>query len=464
MQQSWTNFYHDFATSKLRTAACIFYLTLTLSTAVAGSTERNNGAAIPATPGSSEAPGWFATYDWNLNENQSPLLNLPDQINAGTELAIAFPMGEFRLPLFQSLDFNQSSGKYTLQLIASVSPHTRTIELKETGAPGSYASSEGAEAYLLDNKDVKTIRANDATEYTFVRFTDGAIRCIRVKVRGGAIITLVYTRGNLIHGLVDSLGRTVKFNYADQHIDSISQTWVANSVAVSRNWPVGTSRNQVKLAHASYSRPLGLRPAKPIPNNAVTPQYTPAMAANDRLLAEIFGGPGAVAAADGFEPAELADQYPRYRGDLIADDGRAIRGHLSYAMHLYGNAKGTGDLALYVPAGFTSHSPEPSPTDAAMTFYYPRLGNLTNVTLAVFHVANFTIANEGNRIRIGNIGGPGGSVASYKHSHIEFYRGDTGLPSTATRPQLRIDPASVFGSGSETASRSTLARSARRSE
>jgi len=111
-----------------------------------------------------------------------------------------------------------------------------------------------------------------------------------------------------------------------------------------------------------------------------------------------------------------------------------------------GNARGTGDSALYVPAGFTSHSPEPTPTDAAITFYYPRLGNLTNVTLAVFHVANFAITHEGGRIRIGNIGGPGGSFASYKHSHIEFYRGNTGLPSTSMRARLRIDPVTVFSS------------------
>ncbi|HEX3231258.1 MAG TPA: hypothetical protein VHQ95_19925, partial [Pyrinomonadaceae bacterium] len=77
-------------------------------------------------------------------------------------------------------------------------------------------------------------------------------------------------------------------------------------------------------------------------------------------------------------------------------------------------------------------------------FYYPRLGNLTDVTLAVFHVANFQMVPEGNRVRIGNIGGPGGSSPLYKHSHIEFYRGNRGLPSAAARAALRIDPVTVF--------------------
>ena len=97
-----------------------------------------------------------------------------------------------------------------------------------------------------------------------------------------------------------------------------------------------------------------------------------------------------------------------------------------------------------MPSGFTQHSDQPSPTDAVVLFYYPKLGNLKDVTLAVFHVADFQISYEGERVRIGNIGGPGGSSSAYKHSHIEFYRGNTSLPSLPARARLRIDPARVF--------------------
>src|ERR1044072_6911095 len=113
-------------------------------------------------------------------------------------------------------------------------------------------------------------------------------------------------------------------------------------------------------------------------------------------------------------------------------------------MHLYGSADGTVDSRLYVPAGFTTHSAQPSPTDAVVTFYYPNLGNLLDVTLAVFHVADFQISNEGARVLIGRIGGPGGASPLYKHSHIEFYRGNSGLPSLSSLAGLRIDPAKVF--------------------
>lgn len=184
---------------------------------------------------------------------------------------------------------------------------------------------------------------------------------------------------------------------------------------------------------------------KKMPRNAVTSAYTDEMAATDRLLAKIFGGPGAVAAANSFEPAGLSNQYPLYRGDILGDSGRTLKGHLSRAMHLYGSFDGRGETSLYVPDGFTSHSGSPTPTDAAVTFFYPRLGNLTNVTLAVFHIANFSISRESGRVRVGTVGGRGGSYEFYRHSHIDFYRGNTGLPPASMREGLRIDPAAVFG-------------------
>ena len=195
-----------------------------------------------------------------------------------------------------------------------------------------------------------------------------------------------------------------------------------------------------------------------MPQNALISVYTNEMAATDRLLAKIFGGPGAVAAANSFEPVGLSNQYPLYRGDLLGDNGRILTGHLSHAMHLYGSVDGRGETSLYVPAGFTSHSGSPTPTDGAVTFFYPRLGNFSNVTLAVFHIANFAISQESGRVRIGTVGGRGGSYAYYRHSHIEFYRGNTGLPSASARQNLRIDPAAVFGEIPTTARLRKVAR------
>jgi hypothetical protein len=305
---------------------------------------------------------------------------------------------------------------------------------------------------LTEEGDAKLISTDDGTVYTFAELADGELHCSQIKDRAGHVIDLGYTDAASLAKITDTSGRTIRFSYTKDYVSSITQTWGSGVTRKKKKtWAIDTDttveERSVNFAHA--------RPAttKRIPTNAVKPTYTEEMAASDLTLANIFGGEGAMAAANGFEPAGLGTQYPLYRGDFVGDDGVVRRGHLSYAMHLYGNADGTGELGVYVPAGFISHSAEPTPNDAAVSFYYPRLGNLTDVTLVVFHVANFLITPEGERIRIGDIGGRGGSVASYKHSHIEFYRGNTGLPSAAARASLRIDPAVVFGSPTATASR-----------
>jgi len=407
----------------------------------------SSAEAVEAAPKTAGLP----SSNWNLTRQDQPLLNLPAQINNVSDWMLAYPMGNLRFPVLQSLRFNQSSNQYVVKLLNSRGEGAQDVLLKMSAESRAYVSNTG-ELSLADNRGAKTITIA-GTEYLFVQFTDGFDRCVRIKTAGGSTVNLVYGKDNLLRGLLDARGRAVRLSYEGGQVTSVTQTWTANAASFSKTWSVGRQpeREQVKLAHAASPRPVVAKFSKPIPNNAITTQYTSTMAANDRQLAGIFGSSNAVAAANSFEPAALGSQYPLYRGDLIASNGRLLRGHLSYAMHLYGNAQGTGDSSLYVPAGFISHSSEPGPTDAAVTFYYPRLGNLTDVTLAVFHVAHFSISYEGSRVRIGEIGGPGGSVNGYKHSHIEFYRGNTGLPSASAREHLRIDPSTVFSSSANVA-------------
>lgn len=421
-------------------------LTLVLSSAPAGAK-----ATHPEAIASHDNSEGIATYNWNLSERQRPLLDLPDQLTANLELSLSYPMVRFAFPLFQSLYFNKRSDEYMLMVVPKVGRRAGLISLRRTGQANTY-NDRTTGFLLVDQNDVKIIRSSDGIEYTFARFGDGEFRCSRVRDGHSPALTLAYANDNLLQGIVETGGRTIRLNYQSSLFASITQTWNVNSTLLSRTWKISENQLSAQRAHADYSLPKLLRMAKPVPRNATTPNYTCEMAESDRTLARIFGDPGAVAAANGFEPEALASEYPLYRGDVVADDGRRLRGHLSFAMHLYGSADGSGGSAVYVPAGFMSHSVGPTPTDAAVTFYYPRLGKLTNITLVVFHVANFGIRYEGGRVRIGNIGGPGGSSAPYKHSHIEFYRGNTGLPASAARPNLRIDPVSVFDPGAQAAS------------
>lgn len=402
--------------------------------------------------GATAADTGAPAFKWNLSDKESPLLGLANnQLKAGIDQSLSYPLDQLRFPIFQSLSYDDQRARFLLPSFSSESKGTHFIEFAPTDKKNTYTSGDGTNLKLVDNDSMKVVATPNGTRYIFVRYPDGEFRCATIRDANGASLNLLYTANGLtLHGLVDSSGRTITFNYSSEGIRSLTQTWMADSTGLTKTWLVddesdGAANADVKYSHAvSSSRAITTLSTKAVPSNALVRQYTTAMGESDKLLAHIFGGPDAVAGANGFEPAGLASSYPLYRGDIIGDDGVERRGHLSYAMHLYGNADGTHSCPLYVPAGFTQRSDQPSPTDAVMTFYYPRLGNLTDVTLAVFHIADFQISNEGDRVRIGSIGGPGGSSASYKHSHIEFYRGNTGLLPLAERASHRIDPTTIF--------------------
>ncbi|HMJ25172.1 MAG TPA: hypothetical protein VK475_05065 [Pyrinomonadaceae bacterium] len=407
-----------------------------------------NSKLVSATPADAGAPA----FQWNMSDKGLPLLGLANnQLKPGIDQSLSYPLDQFRFPIFQALSYDDERARFLLPSFTPENKGVHFIEFAPAEKKNTYTSIDGTNLKLTDNDSMKVVATSSGARYIFVRYPDGEFRCASIRDPGGASLNLLYTANGLVlHGLVDSSGRTITFNYSSDGIGSVTQTWMADSTGLTRTWLVGeqpetAANSEVKYSHAIGSpRAFVSAFAKAVPSNAIVRRYTTTMADSDKTLAHIFGGPDAVAGANGFEPAGLAAAYPFYRGDIIGDDGVERSGHLSHAMHLYGNADGTRSCPLYVPAGFTQHSDQPSPTDAVMTFYYPRLGNLTDVTLAVFHIADFQITNEGDRVRIGSIGGPGGSSASYKHSHIEFYRGNTGLLPLAERPRYRIDPATVF--------------------
>ncbi len=398
--------------------------------------------ATVSTGPEASAPG----FRWNVSNKALPLLGIPNShLTPGLDQTLSYPLANFNFPIFQALNYDDEHARYLLPSLSKETKGVHFIEFMPNESKHTYTSIDGTNIQLIDNDNMKVVRIADGTRYVFVRYPDGEFRCSSIKDSSGASLSLLYTaNGLLLHGVVDSSGRTITFNYASDGIKSVTQTWMANLEGLTKTWTVGEQPEIPVKPDLKYSHAVGSAFTKTLPNNAVVREYTTAMAASDKTLAGIFGGPNAVAGANGFEPAGLAATYPFYRGDIIGDDGIERRGHLSYAMHLYGSPDGTGDSPVYVPAGFTQHSSEPSPVDAAVIFYYPRLGSLTDVTLAVFHVADFQLSSEGERVRIGRLGGPGGSSASYKHSHIEFYRGNTGLPTVSARPSLRIDPTTVF--------------------
>lgn len=139
----------------------------------------------------------------------------------------------------------------------------------------------------------------------------------------------------------------------------------------------------------------------------------------DKKLAGIFGGPGAVAAGSGYEPSGVSPRSNR-------PDGWSP--HVYRTTHLYANANGTrpaSAVGIYAPAGGGrpfNRGTRDSVTGASEESYgirYSQLGNVRNVTLVLSHVGNYRPRWEGGRLRLGDIGGPGGdSSPNNIHSHL----------------------------------------------
>jgi hypothetical protein len=173
----------------------------------------------------------------------------------------------------------------------------------------------------------------------------------------------------------------------------------------------------------------------------------------DRAIARIFGDADMVAATSGYEPtlgATAAIMSGLDRSEAVGPLANNW-GHLfGYAGHLYATAGGaiSGNVrsALYIPPGFTKQT-APSGKDAVSLFYYPKLGTYSDVTLAVYHVADFNVVkttkNASGSVRIGRIAGPGGDGPDYLHSHVEVHRG-WGLPGLEGRNKTRIFFRDVF--------------------
>lgn len=185
--------------------------------------------------------------------------------------------------------------------------------------------------------------------------------------------------------------------------------------------------------------------------------YTREMEICDAKIASIFGGENAIAAANGFDPYSFAvarvypgGGYQFYRGDFLKE-GKIETGHLSVqAMHLYGSIDGTRFgvdgytfTDLYAPDGF--RNPERvrktvSPNSASVDFYYPKLGNYTDVTLLISHIKNYKLVKQRNRWHIGQIGGNGGQTPGEIHAHLDLFKGDVGM----TGPRNRLSFAKAF--------------------
>src|SRR5229473_6013924 len=156
-----------------------------------------NGDAAPNLDAG--APGEGAEYRWNVDDQRSPLLGLPDaNLKPGLDRSITYPTASFNFPIFQALSYDEENGRYLLPSISRESKGVHFIALKPTESKNTYASIDGTNLKLIDNDSLKTVRASDGTRYIFVRYPDGEFRCAGIKNADGVSINMLYTASGLM--------------------------------------------------------------------------------------------------------------------------------------------------------------------------------------------------------------------------------------------------------------------------
>src|SRR5712692_1511118 len=208
------------------------------------------------------------SYKWNVDERQLPLLALPEHLADGLERSLTYPLDQFHLPLFQALNYDDEHGKYLLPLISQANTGIHFVEFQPSASRNTFASVDGTNIQLVDIDTLKIFRTSDGTKYIFVRYPDGEFRCASIKQANGASLSLLYAANGLtLHGVVDSFGRTLTFNYTDNGIKSITQKWMANSEGITKTWLVGDQSKDVADKSVKYSHAVGFVALKSIPTN-----------------------------------------------------------------------------------------------------------------------------------------------------------------------------------------------------
>ena len=190
------------------------------------SAARTNGDRAAVESGKSaneklpEADSRPAIYKWNIADKQMPLLGLPDaHLSPGLDQSLTYPLDQFSFPIFQALGYDDEQGKYLLPSISSETKGVHFIEFASTEIKDTYISTDGTNIKLIDNDNLKTVRTSNGTKYMFVRYPDGEFRCASIKESNGDYLSLIYRANGLtLHGIIDSSGRTIAFNYTSEGI------------------------------------------------------------------------------------------------------------------------------------------------------------------------------------------------------------------------------------------------------
>lgn len=134
----------------------------------------------------------------------------------------------FRLgfPTVQEQFFNAQTGQNAYLLITSAGSR---VELRQVGSSNIYEAADSSYLQLTDNSgsnpSTLLLRPTDGTQMSYSKI-ENEWRCTKVKDRNGNYLTINYNTLGDFTSVVDTLGRTITFNYdGNANLISITQVW-----------------------------------------------------------------------------------------------------------------------------------------------------------------------------------------------------------------------------------------------
>lgn len=178
-------------------------------------------------------------FNWTL-----PLVSLPGRADHDLGLTLAYnslvwtrdgggitfdadrgtPSPGFRLgfPVVQPRFFDPQTSKDTFLLIT---PTGARVGLRRVGASNVFESADSSYLQLTDNGPSLVLLRTDGTRLVLA-LSNGEYRTTEIKDRNGNTISASYDNTGQLLSVVDTLGRTLTFNYDQfQNLVSITQPW-----------------------------------------------------------------------------------------------------------------------------------------------------------------------------------------------------------------------------------------------
>jgi PKD repeat protein len=180
-------------------------------------------------------------FNWSI-----PLVGLPGRSGLDLGLSLAYnslatwirngnaisfdddhgsPAPGFRLgfPVIEGNFYNSQAGKYSFVMIT---PSGGRLELRQIATSNLYQSVDSS--YLLLDAGNMKLRTTDGSQLSYA-WMGSDYQCTEIKDRNGNFISINYDSLGRVDTVIDTLSRTIHFNYDSNGLSSISQTWAGQT-------------------------------------------------------------------------------------------------------------------------------------------------------------------------------------------------------------------------------------------